>query len=229
MKNKTKEIIPFIPSSEFLNNYWWHRLFKVLFYASFILLTSFTFWNFIGGNADKIYKQTGHLNIRFDSQLKHISSHVYSGEKIGLSEYEVSSNYTYSKNGGWLLDQPYFCANDVYKYVKEMSEESGVNYYKGDLNLVSEQEFVNYLRSVDAKCIQVLDMNNKNLYGSVNKALSWGLEAEGMKIFKESDIWYWINFAKLILIQVFIYGLIVIFYKKIFLYIVLGNQKKSKE
>jgi len=133
---------------------------------------------------------------------------------------------SYNQNGGWLLRQEYYCSKNISSKVEEISAKTEINYYKGNLDLVSLSDFKNYLAQNSALCVQVLGLDNPERYGNVKKALSWGLEADDMAVWAPSTV----KSVFAVLQSVFFIALgflvILILYYKVFLYIVFGKNAK---
>ncbi len=144
---------------------------------------------FLGGCSYKIvknpsYVKIGMLSDRMDSEIRLIGDLVKPGEKIAMYEHNLTGaegESLYDKNGGWLLKQEYYCSKNISNKVEEISKKTGVAYYKGNLNLVSLEDFKSYLSQNNANCVQVLDLQRS---GETKKVLSWGLEADDMAIWK---------------------------------------------
>lgn len=131
------------------------------------------------------YEKVALLSDRMDSEIRLIGDLVKPGEKIALYDYNLDETANgislYEKNGGWLLKQEYYCSKNISSQVENISKKTGVTYYKGDFDLVSLDDFKNYLSQNNANCIQVLDLERS---GKTKKVLAYGLEADGMVIWK---------------------------------------------
>lgn len=172
------------------------------------------------------YAKVDILSRRVDSQTRLISSLVKPEERIGAYEGSVYGS-DYGHNGGWLLLQEYYCSKNVSSKIEEISAKTGINSYKGNLDLVSLNDFKNYLAQNNAICVQVLHLDNAQRYGNVDKVLAYGFEVDDMAVWQPSTIkpifvavqslfWIILGFVFLLLI-----------YYKIFLYVVFGSKKKS--
>lgn len=203
-----------------LKNRWWHRLVLVAFVIAFIA----SIWASVANTQWPKYVKVGMLSDRVDNQIRLIGSLVQPEEIIGVYESNVYGS-DYSHNGGWLLLQEYYCSKNVSSKVEEISAKTGVNSYKGNLDLVSLSEFKNYLAQNNAICVQVLDLDNVQRYGNVKKVLSYGFEADDMAVWHpstaksvfgaiQSSFWVILGFAVLAIV-----------YYKVFLYIVFGVKK----
>jgi len=131
------------------------------------------------------YVKVAMLSDRMDSEIRLIGNLVKPGEKIALYDYNLDETANgvslYEKNGGWLLKQEYYCSKNISSQVENVSKKTGVTYYKGDFDLVSLEDFKNYLSQNNANCIQVLNLERS---GETKKVLAYGLEADGMIIWK---------------------------------------------
>ncbi len=214
-----------------LKKYWWHRLINVLFIITF-LITLFTSVNglFEDSQLPK-YNRVGSLASRMDSKIRLIGTLVRSEEKIAVYEHNLYGSYNgksfYEGNGGWLLEQEYYCSTNITNQVDEVVAKTGISYFKGNLDLVSLEEFKVYLAQNKANCIQILDLNSKGRYGDVKKALSWGLEADDMDVFDMSLLKSAFAIVQTLFLVSIGFFILVILYHKIFLYIVFGNTDKQ--
>ena len=205
-----------------LKNRWWHRLLFVAFIIAFIA----SVWASVANTQWPKYAKVGMLSDRVDNQIRLIGSLVQSEERVGVYEGNVYGS-DYSHNGGWLLLQEYYCSKDVSNKVEEISTKTGVNYYKGNLDLVSLNEFKNYLAQNNAICVQVLDLDNVQRYGNVKKALSYGFEADDMAIWQPSTIKSVFGALQSAFWVILGFAVLVVIYYKVFLYIIFGRQKNS--
>ncbi|MDP3769875.1 MAG: hypothetical protein Q8R40_02985 [bacterium] len=203
-----------------LKNRWWHRLLFVAFIVAFIV----SVWLSVANTQWPKYAKVGMLSDRVDNQIHLIGSLVQPEERIGVYEGNVHGS-DYSHNGGWLLLQEYYCSKDISSKVEEISSKTGVNSYKGNLDLVSLSEFKNYLVQNNAICVQVLGLDNPQRYGNVKKVLSYGLEADDMAVWQPSTIKSVFWAFQITLWVVLGFAVLVVVYYKIFLYIIFGSKK----
>lgn len=203
-----------------LKGRWWHRLLFVAFIIAFIASA----WASVANTQWPKYSKVGTLSERVDNQIRLIGSLVQSEEKIGVYEGNVYGT-DYSHNGGWLLLQEYYCSKDVANKVEEISAKTGVNSYKGNLDLVSQSEFKNYLSQNNAICVQVLDLDNAQRYGNVKKALSYGFEADDMAVWQPSTAKSIFGAIQSVFWVVLGFAVLLVIYYKVFLYIIFGNKK----
>lgn len=203
-----------------LKGRWWHRLLFVVFVVAFIASA----WASVANTQWPKYTKVGMLSDRTDNQIRLIGSLVQSEEKIGVYEGNVYGT-DYSHNGGWLLLQEYYCSKDVASKVEEISAKTGINSYKGNLDLVSQSEFKNYLSQNNAICVQVLDLDNAQRYGSVKKALSYGFEADDMAVWQPSTAKSIFGAIQSVFWVILGFAVLLVIYYKVFLYIIFGNKK----
>lgn len=203
-----------------LNSRWWHRFLLVAFVVAFIVVA----WTSVINTQWPRYTKVELLSDRVDNAVRLIGDLIKSEERIGVHEPNVYGSL-YSQNGGWLLRQEYYCSKNISSKVEEISARTGVNFYKGNLDLVSLSEFKSYLVQNDAMCISVSDLDNPELYGRAQKALSWGLFANDMAIWTPSTIKsvFWI--LQSVLWVVLGFAVLLIIYYQVFLYIVFGKRK----
>lgn len=203
-----------------LNNRWWHRLFFVVFIIAFIASA----WISIANTQWPRYSKVGMLSDRLDDQIRLIGSFIQPEERIGVYERNVYGS-DYSHNGGWLLQQEYYCSKNVAGKVDEISAKTGVSFYKGNIDLVSLDDFKNYLSQNKAVCVQVLNLDNVQRYGNVKKALSYGFEADDMAVWQPSTVKSLFNALQSVFWVALGFAVLVVVYYKVFLYIVFGHKK----
>lgn len=202
-----------------LSSRWWHRLFFVILITIFIVYGLALFID----NEWTRYSKVETLSDRLDEQVRLISSLVQPEEKIAVYEHNLYGDY-YGVSGGWLLSQEYYCTKNISNKVAEISAKTGINHYKGNLDLVSFDDFVNYLSQNNATCVQVLDLDNPHKYGDVKKALSYGLEANNMAIWEPSITKSLLNALLTIVWVILAFAVIVIIYYKVFVYVIFGKK-----
>lgn len=203
-----------------LSGRWWHRLLFVIFIIAFIVSA----WASMVNTQWPRYSKVGMLSDRVDNQIRLIGSLVQLEERIGVNEGNVYGS-DYSHNGGWLLLQEYYCSKNVASNVDEITAKTGVNFYKGNLDLVPLNDFKDYLAQNNAICVQVLDHDNVQRYGNAKKALSYGFEAEDMAVWQPSTVKFLFSVFQSVLWVVIGFAILIVIYYKVFLYIVFGSRK----
>lgn len=169
------------------------------------------------------------LSDRMDDSVRLIEDLVRSDEKIAVYEHNLYGSYKgktfYSGNGGWLLNQGYYCAKNISDKIEEISAKTGVTHYKGDINLVPLSGFKKYLLQENAHCVHVLELDSFEHYGNVKKALSWGLEVDDMSIWRVSIVKTTLSVLGQIFFITLGFLVVVVIYYKIIIYIVFGSRK----
>jgi len=212
-----------------LKGRWWHRLFSVVFVVAFIWISWATISNMLDDAQLPKYTNVGMLSDRMDSEIRLIGSLVKPEEKIAVYEHNLYGEYNgekfYDGNGGWLVKQEYYCSKNVSEQVEKIATKTGVNYYKGNTSLVSLADFKNYLAQNKAECVQVLDLDSVEHFGSVKKALSWGFEPDRMAVWQESLVKSIFAVAQTLFFVVLGFIILLVLYYKVFLFIVFGSKK----
>ncbi|GMU25679.1 hypothetical protein KJZ71_04920 [Patescibacteria group bacterium] len=212
-----------------LKGRWWHRLLLIVFIICFVVLLGISISSSVDDAQLPKYSNVGMLSERMDDKIRLIGDLVKPDEKVAVYEHNLYGTYNgksfYSGNGDWLLEQEYYCAKNISDKVEEISAKTGVNYYKGNLNLVQLNEFKKYLSQNKAQCVQVLELDSFERYGNVKKALSWGLEADDMAVWKVSIIKTVLSVLQQIFFIVLGFLVVMVIYYKIILYIIFGSKK----
>ena len=209
-----------------LHNYWWHRLSKVLFffavfgYAVLIVTDAYTEL----GKTD--YKKISLFSERVNENLVPLKDVVSDLERIGSTKNSVVGSH-YDGWGGYVLSKEHtYCATNIYDQIDAVSHITGVYHYKGDKDLVSLNEFKEYLIDEDAFCITSVEFGGYTLdYYGVPKALGreWFIDnntyiwAEGRLIPYKLILMYLVEFFA-------IFFIVLLLYYKVFLYIAFGRR-----
>lgn len=212
-----------------LKDRWWHRFLFIVFIICFVAFLGNSISSAIDDAQLPKYSSVGMLSDRMDDNTRLIGNLVKSDEKIAVREHNLYGSYqgktSYSGNGGWLLEQEYYCAKNISGKIEEISARTGVAYYKGDVNLVQLSEFKKYLSQKNAHCVHVLEIDSVERYGNVKKALSWGLEANDMSIWRVSIAKTTLSVFGQIFFITLGFLVVVVIYYKIIIYIVFGSRK----
>ncbi len=217
-----------------LKNRWWHRLLLVLFFVSFAV--SLLYATFHTGQPDR-YRQVSSLKDRMTNNLTKIGDLVKPGERIGENENRINDDLYY-KNGGFLLSQNIYCAKNVTNHVDDFAKSNGASHFKGNdaiimaSSQVSSDEFKHYLTSESGNCIEIAnlsDYENKNIiWSGIDKVVERSVFTNSM------DVWT-LDHTKTNLNRIFnpaylgiliLFGIIMILYYKVLLYIIFGNNKQ---
>lgn len=211
-----------------LKGRWWHRLLFIIFIIAFITLIGVSISSSIDDAQLPKYSSVGMLSERMDDKIRLIGELVKSDEKVAVYEHNLYGTYNgksfYSGNGGWLLKQEYYCAKNISNKVEEISAKTGVNYYKGDLDLVQLNEFKKYLSQNNANCVSVNSYNPLD-NSETRKKLMWGLEADDMVVWKVSIAKTIFSILQQIFFIVLGFLAVIVIYYKIILYIIFGSKK----
>lgn len=215
-----------------LTNRWWHRLFFIIFIIAFISTAVSVISSMVSDNQLPKYRKVGMLSDRMTNNMQLIGNLVKPNEKIGVYESNLYGSYLgknfYDGNGGWLLKQEYYCANNISDHVEEISQITGVKNYKGNSELVSLDEFRSYLAKQNAECIENLKLDKVNFLGNIRNTLSWGLEADDMAVWQMSVLKTIFAVLLPILFTAMGFVLLLVVYYKVFLFIVFGKYQNNK-
>jgi hypothetical protein len=232
-----------------LMNRWWHRLFFVIFIIAFISTVVAVISSMVNDNQLPKYRKVGMLSDRMTNNVQLIGNLVKPNEKIAVYEHNLYGSYLgnnfYDGNGGWLLNQQYYCAKNLPEKIEEVATKTGVSHYKGNTDLISASDFKNYLITTNAQCIEVLDLispavspsnpfadlipsDSQNRWGNVKQALSWGLEADDMAVWQMSVLKTIFAVLLPVLFTTIGFALLLVVYYKVFLFIVFGKSQITR-
>lgn len=214
-----------------LNKRWWHRFLSIACVVIFIVVF---FSNVVGMFDDAQlprYTKIALLVERMEEDPVLIKNLINPGEKIGRHENQLyglsEGRRYYDAWGGWLIEQDYYCSKNISVRIEEIATKTSVYHYKGNIDLVSAEDFRKYLIEQKTNCVEVLDLNNAKLYGNVKKALSLGLEADNMAIWKPSLIKSIFYVLSDVIFLAIVFSILLVIYYKIILYIVFGSKNKN--
>ena len=177
----------------------------------------------ISDNQFPKYKKIDTFKNRLNEEARLIGEIVNNNEKIAQYEHNLYWNYKgenlYDKNGGWLVQQKYYCAKNISEHVQEVSKRFWIYTYQADYRkIVGLEEFKKYLNEMDAECISL----EGNHFG-------WWLFTDEMNIWKVSYFKTAISLLLTILsISCFAFFVLIIYYK-IIIYIIFWKIKNHQK
>ena len=213
-----------------LNDRWWHRLLFVVFIIIFVVSIIISITKMVDDVQLPKYSKVGMLSDRMSDQVRLIGDLVKFNEKIAVYEHNLYGSYNggslYDKNGGWLVQQEYYCSKDISKHLTDVVAKTGVNYFSNSINFVQFSEFDKYLSQNNANCISV---NNYNPLDNLEtrKKLMWGLEADNMAVWQVSIIKTVFSVLQQIFFIVLGFLVVMSIYYKILLYVIFGAKKDN--
>jgi hypothetical protein len=176
------------------------------------------------------YAKVGMLSDRMDSEIRLIGSLVKPEEKISVYEHGLYGEYNgktfYDRNGGWLVDQEYYCSKNISDQVEKVLEKTNIDNFCGNTCFVSKENFKEYLKQNKANCISVNNYNPLDT-NETRKKLMWGLEADEMAIWQESLIKSIFAVSQTIFFVSFGFFVLLVFYYKVFIFIVFGRKNND--
>lgn len=219
-----------------LNNRWWHRFAKVMFTLLIItlLVFSYTDFNLVG------FTKVARLDSFIDEKP------LFINEKLkDVFEYEFIVSDNLEPNNGkhapeYLSFQESLVCSSVPENIFSQYQFQGYEFWKGQMfnrTLVSEDEFVKYMKEASIKC--VVFTSYTNTFGGTTKMLQsydylGDLYVYKKNNFKTSVYFIFGTFGNSnvahhypgVLLSVFLPLIILMFlYYKVFLYIIFGNKK----
>jgi len=208
----------------------------VAFILAFVVVVGFSISNMSNDAQLPKYTKVGMLSDRMDTEIRLIGNLVKPDEKIAVHEHNLYGSYLgesfYDGNGGWLLEQEYYCSKNISDKVEEISRQTGIYDYSGPKDYTiggSLEDFKKYLLKVNANCVDVRKLDPSDQIGNVKTVLGWGLEADGMAVWQESLIKsIFAVLQTLFFIAIGSLVLLVLYYK-VFLYIVFGRWRNDKD
>lgn len=208
-----------------LGKRWWHRLISVVFFCSYL----FASYYFISWNIEynQQYSRVSSVSDLFSDNLQTLT-------KINKNtKYVISDKYPPHQNKnswGFELDKDNtYCSNkiedqEIRDMLKNNTEISQIQFYlrdeRGHRFDVVYATFLNYLKENNVKCVAI---DSFTKYGDT----IFFLEPfnESYYIYEFSFFWTGVEvFGSLVLVTL-VFLLLIIFYYKIFLYIIFGGKR----
>ena len=223
-----------------LQSKWWHRLFKILFLLSILIIFAIVFSSDLSFDNGIKYKEVGSLSERITPEIKSLSNLLAPNESFGDSEYSPILNSETSTLHFILRDT--YCSTELSDSVEKIKNERDIEaFYLRDDNgkrfPVSFDTFTRGIMDFDIKCVMVDAFTKYSPDGKENGKLYF-LEVrkdyqDDYSIYKESPLDTFLNAAfnlsvNIVLIFSVIVGIpivIMIIYYKVFIYIVYGRAK----
>ncbi len=204
----------------------WHRLFAVLFVVAYLIIFMYLAAPFLDGTKER-YVVVDKLEDRLTQKLSHLDELYRPGEKIAAHEWMINGmGFGIKETGKYNYD--IYCSSDITSHVDKIFSQTRATAYKGDLLLVSKQEFIEYLREMGANCVEELELDNKKLYGDHEYALNWWVdESVGMHFLKKSWIKTFLSLSLEILFLSLGFIVVMVIYYQIVLYILFGTYKSD--
>jgi len=207
---------------------WWHRFLFIIFIICFIALLGVSISSSVDDAQFPKYSKVGMLSERMDDKIRLIGDLVKPDEKIAVYEHNLYGSYNgesfYSKNGGWLSKQEYYCSKNISDNLEEVVAKTGINFFNNSTGFIQLNEFAKYLSQNKANCVSV---NSYNALDSseTRKKLMWGLEADDMAVWKVSIAKSIFSILQQIFFIVLGFLIVMVIYYKIVLYIIFGSKK----
>lgn len=212
---------------------------------AFIFTVVATILTMVNDNQLPKYRKIGMLSERMTDRVQLIGSLVKPNEKIAIYEHNLYGsnkgetvhdgygNYFhhdqsfYSLRGGLMLQQSYYCSDNVWNNVEEISELTGIYTYKDNLEPTTLNGFKEQLMRAKAHCVMIWDTTSFKNFNNA-KALDWALEAENMAIWQVSALKTIFGVLVPVLFIVIGFALLLVVYYKVFLFMVFGKSQMIK-
>lgn len=205
-----------------LNNRWWHRLVSVVW----IVLLMFIFFTEISNIFEKEnWVDDGFLVNRLDERVFHLPNFLKENERFGRNKIEAQKD-TYYKNFS-VKREGIYCSQNITEHIDYVANVLNTKYFKGDKDLISKEEFVDYLNETETLCVSLVTFGGTTRgYYKVDNALGREVFLKNdLKIWKKTNIpdfrelfMFLVEFLALVLFSIFIYY-------KLLLYIIFGRKK----
>lgn len=217
-----------------LGNHWWHRLFLVIFFISFLWSLYIIYDAFFLKNNPYVpkWRVIESLSERITPEIKPISAMIKNGEKIGENDRAYILNDSPDSYYLSTINDVY-CSTELaenYEKVKNMRNIDAL-YIGGSFNRskVTPETFVNYIKQNNIHCLTVDAYTTYDTTGNADGKLHF-LEPDksyqkNWSFFKKSVFLTTIEVLKTLLFAIAIFAGIIITYYKIFLYIIFGKAK----
>jgi len=220
MKNNFfKKILTFFLRKDLnLKEKWWHRLFKVIFFAGIVVIIYIAIYDSYNNEQ---YKTVDTLGNRLTSQVNVAKDLLKKDESFGYPRYPI-----YQLED---MDTKTYCSKNIWNNLKEISKISSYDYYgfySREINAYVKTPLESYseqLKNSDVVCL-TKDSSN-GIYFLNNLSIEYNRDT---KIYTKDYLLTTLNILLFLLMYITTYVVIVFFlYYKIFLYIIYGKKNKT--
>lgn len=215
-----------------LGGRWWHRLFLVIFFATFVWAL-FTMYDDLFSTSHPYipqWKVVSTVDERITTEVKQIRDLKRFGERVEERDRSYALNSSTEEDS---LYADFYCSTDLENQISAVQNISGIeNLYIRDVygrNNVPIETFANYVRDNDITCLipdaYTISENAKLRF--LEPLGPNSLFGKDLVFYEKSGFltaWYVLQMF-LLVIAVFV-GIAIIYYK-VFLYIVFGKRKKE--
>ena len=224
-----------------LKKRWWHRLFLVIFILSFISILGNEIISYKDGLGFQRWERTSTLNERIDTQLSSVEELLQKDEKISDSDSPYVLNIKDLPYDSFVLDNVY-CSNRIDDQIEMLMMNKGIDQLLirevyGRYENIPLDDFKRYLKNNKINCVTTDSYTSFDPSGSATRKLRFLEPDEKFQneyaFYKPSTsqtILYLLGTSLLMLLAYgAIFGMIIVIYYKVLLYIVFGNQKSINE
>lgn len=233
-----------------LNKKWWHRLFKVVFILT-IIISSISLITYLGNSYTQVVNQWNFI----DTLSGRLSNDSYTGKVVSIRGlHNVNEAISDDYPGGWSLDdrryvEPFsalflpedegqtFCSDNLSENLENIAVTNNIRLFS-DTNPSAYKlyddmgTFSTYLKnnSYSVKCLFIDSFTISNEDGSDTKLTFLRSEnTSDYSIYQYKDNFLGFVLLTLLSVFAFLFGvlLVLIFYYKVFLYIVFGGKNKE--
>lgn len=207
-----------------LSNYWWHRLFLVIFIVTFLGALYEMYEDLFESNHLYIpqWKVINSVEERLTLEVKQIYQLKRSNERVEERDYPQALN---SKDTDLRFDDIY-CSSDLENRITEVQNKSGVStLYIRDIygrNDVSIEVFTNYIKKNNIKCL----IPDAYTYSESSRVrFLEPMFYNDLVFYKKSNFLTTLYVLKEFLLIIAIFLIIIVLYYKVLLYIIFGSKK----
>ncbi|MBD3272836.1 hypothetical protein GF385_00595 [Candidatus Dependentiae bacterium] len=218
-----------------LKKRWWHRLFVVLFFASFILAL-YTIYDTFNSPIIPQYEIVDSVNDRITTDVKQIQELKKPNEIVEELHDRPGASYHLNVPTDKTLYDDIFCSNDLENKVADVQNKTGIRtlfirdmYGRNDVPI---ETFTNYIRKNSIKCLLPDAYTHYDINGQEDGKLKFlepigqdSLYYKDLVFYKKSNLLTTLYILKISLLVIAGFVAVVILYYKVFLYIIFGNKK----
>ena len=213
-----------------LSSRWWHRLFLVIFFISFVWALYATYDDLFSTSHPYIpqWKVVNSVDERITSAVKQIRELKMLNERVE----ERDRSYALNSQDNSLYDDIY-CSNDLENRIADVQNKSGIStlFIRDvyDSNDVSIETFANYIKDNNINYLIPDAYTQYDGNGQENGKLRFlepigpdSLFYKDLVFYEKSNFLTALYALKMFLLVIVIFAVIVVLYYKIFLYIIFG-------
>lgn len=222
-----------------LGGRWWHRLFLVIFFASFILAL-YTIYDYFDSLIIPQYEIVNSVNDRITTEVNQIRELKKPNEIVEELYDRPGASYHLNVPTDKSLYDDIYCSNDLESKVTDVQNKSGIStLYIRDVygrNDVPIETFTDYIKKNNIKCLLPNAYTRYDVNRQEDGKLRFlepigsdSLFSKDLVFYKKSDFLTVLYVLKISLLVIAGFITTVVLYYKVLLYVIFGSKKNDNK